>query len=186
MKKLTVVALAGLITFGGVGTASAEQPQNTASIGYAFSHIKNFGNLNGVNLNYRYEFTPEWGAIGSFSWLKGSDTDYTDYTTKDDVNMYSLLVGPTYRLNNYVSFYGQIGVSFMHLKEKAWDYDSFGSSENTTGHNTGFAYGVGVQFNPSDNLAVTVGYEGSSFKAKENINDSFSANGFNVGVGYSF
>ncbi|HAT1685255.1 TPA: Ail/Lom family outer membrane beta-barrel protein [Klebsiella oxytoca] len=187
MKKLAAIVVltgAGIMTCG-IGMANAaEQPQSTASIGYAYSHIKDFGNLNGVNLSYRYEFTPEWGVIGSFSWVKGSNTDDFNYKSKVDANMYSLLVGPTYRMNDYVSFYAQAGAAFAHVKANDW-YDD-GSSDSYSGHNTGFAYGAGVQFNPVENVAVTVGYEGSSFSNKKNINSSFSPNGFNIGVGYRF
>lgn len=44
-------------------------------------------------------------------------------------------------------------------------------------------YGVGFQVNPMENLAVDIGYEGSSLDAG---GKNRSINGFNIGVGYRF
>ncbi|EAO0165309.1 Ail/Lom family outer membrane beta-barrel protein [Salmonella enterica] len=75
MKKLAVVIITGLMC-GSMGFANASDLlQNTASVGYAFSHINDYGNLNGVNLSYRYEFTPEWGVLGSFTWATASKSE---------------------------------------------------------------------------------------------------------------
>ncbi|KAB8306336.1 Ail/Lom family protein, partial [Erwinia endophytica] len=51
------------------------------------------------------------------------------------------------------------------------------------GKKTSFMYGAGVQINPTENWAVDVGYEGSSFDDNEKRR---SLNGFNIGVGYRF
>ncbi|HEI6819015.1 Ail/Lom family outer membrane beta-barrel protein [Yersinia enterocolitica] len=46
-------------------------------------------------------------------------------------------------------------------------------------HKTSFAYGIGLQFNPFESVAVDVSYEGSG-------SGNWRTNGFNVGVGYKF
>ncbi|EBU9317221.1 Ail/Lom family outer membrane beta-barrel protein [Salmonella enterica subsp. enterica serovar Muenchen] len=188
MKKIAIAVVVAGVMFSGISMANAAQLQNTASIGYAYSHIKDFGNLNGLNLSYRYEFTPEWGVIGSFSWLTGKDNfragDGEDVSRfHDRLDEYSLLAGPTYRINDYVSLYGQVGVALGRVKENSYYPDNYTESSSAT--KTAFAYGAGVQFNPVENIAVTLGYEGSSFKSG-NGTDSFSPNGFNIGVGYRF
>ncbi|EDW6064621.1 Ail/Lom family outer membrane beta-barrel protein [Salmonella enterica subsp. enterica serovar Oslo] len=179
---------------GPVGIVNAAAPENTLSVGYAYSHIKDFGNLNGVNLSYRYEFTPEWGVLGSFSYAEGKDSggfNQPDTNEREHwgqrVNYYSLLVGPTYRINDYVSLYGQIGVAYIK-SHGSYDYTSTwdSSSEHYSANKTGFAYGAGVQFNPVENVALTVGYEGASFGSSGDDTDSVNTNGFNIGVGYSF
>ncbi|HAT1683916.1 TPA: Ail/Lom family outer membrane beta-barrel protein [Klebsiella oxytoca] len=191
MKKLAVVIIlagAGIMSCG-IGMAdAAEQLQSTASVGYAYSHIKDFGNLNGLNLSYRYEFTPEWGVIGSFSWLTGKDNfqegageDANRY--HDSVDEYSLLAGPAYRINDYVSLYGQVGVAWARFKEHSHYADD--SSDDFSANKAAFAYGAGVQFNPVENIAVSVGYEGASYHAGSGVG-SISPNGFNIGVGYRF
>ncbi|ECG0109319.1 outer membrane beta-barrel protein [Salmonella enterica] len=192
MKKLAVVIITGLMC-GSMGFANASDLlQNTASVGYAFSHINDYGNLNGINLSYRYEFTPEWGILGSFTWATASKSERSGsvdeglYKYDSKLNYYSLLAGPVYRINDFVSLYGQIGVGYIkaHGSESdtyrnSYDKDNFSLSK------TGFAYGAGVQFNPVKNLALTAGYEGATFSSVDD-SGSINPNGFNVSVGYRF
>lgn len=72
-------------------------------------------------------------------------------------------------------------------------------SDNITGHysvpfgymgdekgrqsRTSFMYGAGVQINPIENVAIDIGYEGSSI---DDGNKSHTINGFNIAVGYRF
>lgn len=44
-------------------------------------------------------------------------------------------------------------------------------------------YGAGVQINPIENVAIDIGYEGSSI---DDGNKSHTINGFNIAVGYRF
>lgn len=48
---------------------------------------------------------------------------------------------------------------------------------------TSFMYGAGVQINPIENVAIDIGYEGSSI---DDGNKSHTINGFNIAVGYRF
>ncbi|WP_435526336.1 Ail/Lom family outer membrane beta-barrel protein [Escherichia coli] len=47
---------------------------------------------------------------------------------------------------------------------------------------TSFAYAAGVMINPTSNITINVGYEGTRAK----LGDNYSMNGFNIGVGYRF
>ncbi|EBJ2068789.1 hypothetical protein DP590_07350 [Salmonella enterica] len=192
MIKQAVVIITALI-FGGFGVAHASDAiQNTASVGYSFSHIKDYGNLNGVNFSYRYEFTPEWGVIGSFTWATASKSEHSGsmdeglYKYDSKLNYYSILAGPVYRINDFVSLYGQIGLGYIKAKGSesdtfrgSYDKDTFSLSK------TGVAYGAGVEFNPVQNVALTVGYEGAKFNSVDDSR-SVNPNGFNVSAGYSF
>ncbi|HCK0391751.1 TPA: outer membrane beta-barrel protein [Salmonella enterica] len=49
----------------------------------------------------------------------------------------------------------------------------------------GFTCSAGVQYNPVKNIALTVGYEGSSFSSVDG-SGSENTDGFNISVGYRF
>ncbi|MEI2266530.1 Ail/Lom family outer membrane beta-barrel protein [Erwinia sp. CGal63] len=44
-------------------------------------------------------------------------------------------------------------------------------------------YGLGLQFNPVEYLAIDIGYEGSRLSSGDSTH---AINGFNIGLGYSF
>lgn len=151
----------------------------------------------GVNLKYRYEITDNLGVIGSFTYAKqsfGAHYSATDADTKDSESekasgkykYYSLLVGPSYRFNDYFSGYAMVGAAFSRFNGS----DSFSSSYsdgsdvdngyvNSSDKKTQLAYSAGVQINPIKNIAIDVAYEGSG-------SGDWRTSGFNVGVGYSF
>ncbi|WP_237120482.1 outer membrane protein, partial [Salmonella enterica] len=80
-----------------------------------------------------------------FLTLPGYKVGDADYT--------SLLVGPSYRFNDYLNAYVMIGAANGHIK------DNWGNSDNKTA----FAYGAGIQLNPVENIAVNASYEHTSF-----------------------
>jgi putative virulence related protein PagC len=100
------------------------------------------------------------------------------------VKYYSLLVGPAYRVNEYVSVYALGGVSYTKLNEDTTWIDSNGPfyHESESDNSTAFAWGAGLQFNPTGNISVGIGYEGTTAKYIH----SHSINGFNLTVGYRF
>ncbi|KFC05625.1 Ail/Lom family protein, partial [Trabulsiella guamensis ATCC 49490] len=92
---------------------------HSVSIGYAQSKVQDFKNIRGVNLQYRYEFDSPLSALASFSYMSGDDKqnyflsgDSVD--NRIDAKYYSLLVGPAYRINEYVSLYALGGIA--HVK----------------------------------------------------------------------
>ncbi|MBI6222077.1 outer membrane beta-barrel protein [Proteus mirabilis] len=93
---------------------------------------------------------------------------------------YSLLVGPAYRINDYVSFYAVAGFAHTKAEDKTTYLTQY--TEEMSQSKTSFAYGAGIQFNPLENMSVGLGYEGTRVK----YNDNVSINGFNVTVGYRF
>ena len=186
MKKLVV---ATLILSGLAFSAISHAEKNTISIGYAQSKVQDFKNINGVNVKYRYEWDSPISVIGSFTYMSGKESDAWDYSlgrinTETKVNYYSLAAGPAWRYNEFISFYGLLGINFNKIEynEKyvsAWSNRRYEESEDKSA----LMYGVGVQLNPVEYLAVDIGYEGSRVKVG---NQNHSVNGFNIGIGYSF
>ena len=185
-SKLTMLALlcGGLL----VGS-NALADNHTVSIGYAQSKVEDFKNIRGVNVQYRYEWDSPLSVIGSFSYLKGDESfseredfygEVSGYDGKTKVKYYSLMAGPAYRINDYVSFYGLIGVAHTKVEENRNYFDAF--SEEYSENKTSLAYGAGIVMNPISNLSVSVGYEGTRVK----FNDDVAINGFNIGIGYRF
>lgn len=189
LRKMKKISLAVCVA-ASLASGAALADNHTVSLGYAQSKVENFKNIRGVNAQYRYEWDSPLSVIGSFTYMSGDD-DQKYYVDSDsvknhiDVKYYSLMAGPAYRINEYVSLYALGGVA--HTKadvDTKWVNagDGYTQKDSLSEKSTSFAYGAGVQFNPTDELAVNVGYEGTN----ADIDGSHSINGWNVGVGYRF
>lgn len=165
----------------------------TVSLGYAHSDINMEGtkNLNGVNVKYRYDWGSPLSVISSFTYLT-SDTKKTAemggiINMSLDIKYYSLSAGPAYRLNSWLSVYGLLGLNYNKSNAIAtWENKVSGNNypdQYIKSTKTHFVYGAGVQINPIDNVAIDIGYEGSSVDVD---NKKYTTNGFNIGVGYRF
>ncbi len=194
MKKIAVVALA-LGSF--LGSSAVLADNHTISLGYAQSRVQHFGNIRGGDIQYRYEWDSPFSVIGSFTYMKGNESEFNSYDntdnppvkvkdhTKIDIKYYSLLAGPAYRINDYISPYGLVGVAHANAKS-AYDEsigDNTPSTEKNSFNATSFAYAAGIATNPIENLAINVGYEGTNVRID---GDNSNINGFNVGIGYRF
>ncbi|MDB6371276.1 Ail/Lom family outer membrane beta-barrel protein [Photorhabdus bodei] len=181
MKRALVasVVAAGLSVFAFAANAG----ESTISGGYAQSHIKFKDDKiddhpKGLNLKYRYELDNNWGVISSFTYtyLGYEFYDHGRKVGKADIDYYSLMAGPTYRFNDYVSAYGLVGAAHRKVKSEAsvrgYDLDYKNSK-------TSVAYGLGLQFNPVPNWTIDTSYEYS----KQN---DIKVGTWVVGVGYRF
>lgn len=187
MKKKTGYLLAAVAA--GMFSQAVQADSHTVSAGYAQSKVQDFKNLRGVNLQYRYEWDSPFSVVGSFSYMKADDSyseldnyngEVSGYTGRADVKYTSLLAGPAYRINDYVSLYALAGLAHTKVDDKTtW---TGGYSEEYSSKKTSFAYGAGVAVNPVKNVAVNIGYEGTRVK----YDDTVSVNGFNISVGYRF
>lgn len=183
--KYRILALAILASVGASSLAIADS--QTISLGYAQSKVQDFTNIHGVNVKYRYEWSSPISIIGSFTYMSGSDNLFdadswgnTHYDDRAELKYYSLLVGPSYRLNDYVSFYALGGVSKVKFDlSQNYRHSNYTYTEDSSDSKTSFAYGAGVQINPTENIAIDVGYEGSKI-------EDVKINGFNIGIGYRF
>lgn len=169
-KKLffPLVTLVGFSMFGVVNAAE----KHTISAGYAQSNIKDsdVDDASGFNLKYRYEFNDDWGIIGSTTYTKKSYS-VTGYGS-GDVKYNSLLVGPTYRVNEYFSAYAALGIARGQDK-----YSERGYSHKID--ETSAAYAAGFQINPIPNVAIDASYEYAKI-------DDTKIGTWMLGVGYRF
>lgn len=172
-----------------VGTAQADN--HSVSIGYAQSKVQDFKNIRGVNLQYRYEFDTPVSFLGSFSYMKGDESQkeyFYGHSTKEqvDAKYYSLLAGPAYRVNDYISLYALGGMARVKADGESALVSSHGEHlahiRASKSSNT-FAYGAGVIINPVENVSINVGYEGTK---ADLAGSDYSVNGFNIGIGYRF
>lgn len=187
---LSTVVLSVLAT-----SSVAHATEQTITAGYAQAHIQDFKNIHGMNLKYRYEWESPLSLITSFSFMSGSKDD--SYQVDNDVidnnaqvKYYSLLAGPAWRFNEFVSVYGLIGASYSKVKysynwknyEGPRGYVDMGGDSGSN-DSTSLAYSAGIQINPMNNMAIDIAYEGSELS---NGGRDYSMDGFNIGVGYRF
>ncbi|MEI2264963.1 Ail/Lom family outer membrane beta-barrel protein [Erwinia sp. CGal63] len=186
--KLKITAMA-LLCSGLFVSAGALADNHTLSVGYAQSKVEDFKNIRGVNVQYRYEWDSPVSVIGSFTYMKGDDSyseqveefgEIDGYKGKTDVKYYSLMAGPAYRINDYVSLYALAGMAHTKVDDKTTYLPDY--TEEYSDSKTSFAWGAGVAINPTDYLSVNIGYEGTRVKYNENV----AVNGFNIGLGYRF
>lgn len=180
-KKLLALSVV-LAALGNCAIAQADT--QTISLGYAIAKAKGVNNIRGATAKYHYQSNDALGYIGSLTYMGSGNKDnsfYHDgdvYEGKSKVNYFSLLAGPSYRVNEYISFYGLVGIG---MGKNQW----FASNKSTaikvsdTQRASAIAYGAGVQIAPAANWTVDVGYEGAAFKDTK-------LNGFNLGLGYRF
>lgn len=175
MKNIISIAVLTCLSAISINAMAADQ---TVSIGYAQTKVDDFKDIKGVNFQYIYETESlPVGVAVSTSFMSGKKTETEDnISATGKVKYFSLLAGPSYRFNEYVSTYGLLGFANTKFKVESDDY-----SDKTS--KTDFAYGVGVSINPIENMAVNIGYEGTRAKYE---GDKIKFNGFNIGVGYKF
>jgi len=159
----------------------------TVSLGYEYAPVKDFGNIQGVNAKIHFKSDYPWGGMVSASYLADPSTwenrfskhkkDELNNTKKDQAEYFSLMGGPTVRVNETTSLYALAGVS--HSKAKLTGTTNTGKKPNRLN----FAYGAGVTTNFTEHFALTLGYEGS----KINIGgEEKHINGYMINAGYTF
>ncbi|MBG6246304.1 virulence protein [Candidatus Symbiopectobacterium sp. 'North America'] len=174
-KKLLALSVV-LAAMGGCAIAKADT--HTLSMGYSQGKVTNFKNLRGVTAKYHYQPDNSLGFISSLTYMGGEGKFNLDGDKgKAQLKYYSLLVGPSYRVNEFVSLYGLAGVA--HGKGKLSGTYADGDNIPYKDKKSGFAYGAGVQISPTANWSIDLGYEGSTAK-------NIKINGFNIGLGYRF
>lgn len=173
-----------------VASGSTFANEQTLSIGYAHADVQNFKSMSGVNLQYRYELNSPLSIVGSFTYMQadGSNQYYVanDFVKNEvDVKYYSVLAGPAYRINDYISLYALGGISYIKATgETTWvdAYVDYTGHESLSEKSTSFAYAAGLMINPVENVSMTLGYEGT----KTDLDGNYAINGFIFGIGYRF
>ncbi|OTA17323.1 virulence-related outer membrane protein [Xenorhabdus vietnamensis] len=187
MKKIlsTTTIIVGLSILAFNANANKSN-KNTISLGYAQSNASLKNNIEiyhndmkmdkkqyGLNLKYRYEFNEHIGVIGSLTYTQYvHEYDYLGSFSKFKWKNTSLMAGPTYRFNDYISAYGLIGAT----RSKVGFSDA---KDNNFKTETRLSYGVGLQFNPTLNWAVDASYSYANLKDAK-------LGTWVLGVGYRF
>lgn len=165
----------------GISSANAEL-ENSVSGGYAWSSYKTSSkttakgfelnrdiNPTGFNLKYRYEIDPQLGIITSFTYLGKKEKTVvkndqsglvSDYSSK--FNYYSLLIGPSYRFNEWVSLYAAVGVAYSKGKMQIDGNATtklIGNPDPADMKKTSPAGMIGFQVNPLPNIVADLSYE---------------------------
>lgn len=158
-------------------------------------------NPQGINIKYRYEITDELGVITSFTWTRSMTNSQTFIDVKPvdnsrtiknpaasartDIraNYWSLLAGPSWRFNQYISLYamGGMGVAKVtaDLKIKDNINSAGGFSESNSIKKTSPAWAAGAQFNLNESVTLDVAYEGSG-------SGDWRTSGVTAGIGLKF
>ena len=170
MKKIACLSALAAVLAVSAGTAVAAT--STVTGGYAQSDMQGVANkANGFNLKYRYEMDDQpLGVIGSFTYTEkdrsSSDNNY------HKSQYYGITAGPAYRLNDWASIYGVVGVGYGKFQNNNYPHKSDMSDY-------GFSYGAGLQFNPIENVALDFSYEQSRIR-------NVDVGTWIAGVGYRF
>ncbi|EHX6839199.1 outer membrane beta-barrel protein [Salmonella enterica subsp. enterica serovar Schwarzengrund] len=162
-----------------VGTSYAEK--HSVSMGYATGYLfvngnkSSDGSPDGMNFKYRYEFNNTWGIVGSFTFSGDTIGDFI----KTDWGYTSYQVGPSLRINNYVSLYSLLGIARA-------DSDVSTMSEKHTFKKNALAGSFGLQINPLPKMVIDMGYEYAKFNDYPQNDNNIESLLFNIGVGYRF
>ncbi len=182
---LRKVVIGCLLSSCAVISANASTVNHTVSLGYAQSKVPDLKNIRGMNAQYRYEWDSPVSVMGSLTYMKGDDSyslreNSSGYDGKATMKYYSLLAGPAYRINDYVSLYALAGFTHTKVVDQVTYLTQY--SETYKGNRSTVAYGAGVILNPLNNISINIGYEGTRVK----YNGIAPINGFNIGAGYRF
>lgn len=175
MMKLLQVCLLGSCA---LLTTTTFAEKHTLSLGYAQTDVQDVMDLDGVSLQYRYENESPLGFVSTLSYQTGEENweDDDESYGKLEAKHLTILGGPAYRFNNFISAYAVGGLAHTKIEDRNM---SPGYSESYELTETNFAYGAGVIINPTEQLAINIGYEGTKV-------DSVKLDGFNISAGYRF
>ena len=171
MKKIACLSALACVLAVSAGSAMA---QSTVTGGYAQSDYQGVANkANGFNLKYRYEDgSNPLGWIGSFTYTEKDNTDSGIYNKGQ---YYGVTGGPAFRLNDWASIYGVVGVGYGKFQQT----ENEGLNRTASNSDYGFSYGAGLQFNPIQDVALDFSYEQSRIR-------NVDVGTWIAGVGYRF
>lgn len=171
--KMKNTLLALLVMFS--GSTMAENA--TLSVGWAMAHVSG-ESLNGVNIKGGYQSNgSKAGFISSLTFTAYDDSS-TEYGTDVEVKARygSLLVGASYDITSWLRPYAMIGGAIGRVEGTA---AANGQNYSVEERESAFAYGLGVQVYPTENLFVDLAYEGTKVFSTQ-------VNTFMIGAGWKF
>jgi len=178
MKIFYILTVSTLLT----STAFAG---DSFSLGYSHAKITDGDKLQGLNLKATNDLNDKWGVIYSLNFMQGKSKATTEtansYYQSDSLTKYfSASVGPTYKVNKYLNFYGLLGLGVTNA---TLTKNTVSQQEEYHRRSPSLTYGIGTQINITPNFLVDIGYEGTK---SNNAIDNKLLNSFNIGIGYKF
>jgi len=182
--------------------------RHTISLGYQGGNIKDYGNVQGYNFKFQYETSAKWGVLGSIALLE--NTQHGEYSRCEfyhkicsmrkskkiieeyklehrldrNAEYYSVLIGPSYRINERFSVFAMAGMSHTKVDNSLrFGPDHKSKEKNGSESSNQFAYAAGVKFDVTEKVVIAIGYEGS--QAAFNKEKHPMSSGF-LNVGYRF
>lgn len=172
--------LALLLTSAAIFSSNAMAAyKTTLSVGYAKSNVNTNGsrldeNPTGMNGKLRMEINDDWGVMLSLTnnhYAKDYYYGQFRYAT-EELDYFSLLFGPSYRFNKYISAYALAGWGYGESNNSiVWANEDYSAST--------VAVGVGLQFNLTKSIAIDTAWEYAKL-------DDYKVNTWIVGLGYHF
>ena len=101
-----------------------------------------------------------------------TEKDRTESGVYEKGQYYGITAGPAYRINDWASIYGVVGVGYGKFQD-----NSYPNKADMSDY--GFSYGAGLQFNPIENVALDFSYEQSRIR-------NVDVGTWIAGVGYRF
>lgn len=178
MRKISVIS--GFVIGLSICNIANAKEKNTLSVGYAQSYAKIYDSnedARGINLKYHHELDNVIGVMGSFTYTEENFNRYNSLI-RGDINYLSLLAGPSFKINDYISAYALAG-----LARGKSVIDVRSSSKNIAVHydnrKTSLSGSIGFQMNPMPNWIIDTSLEyarvmGTNVKT------------WSVGLGYRF
>lgn len=180
-KQLSAIFIANLLAFSSVHAEDKiTLGKTTISAGYAQIKMAGQVQMHGGVFSIRQELNSQFCILATTTYAQNKyDLDKPINTFFKDVNTryYSVMAGPTIRLNEFISVYGTAGMSQIQFKADASEVKKF--KKNT------FSWGAGLIINPAQMLSVSLGYENSRYKFKDPDN-RIVLDGFIANIGYHF
>lgn len=187
MKKqlLSALLITGLFS---ISSANAHDDlqfgKTTLSAGYSQIKMEGQNPMHGGVISLRQELNKQFGILATTTYAQNEyDLNKSVKRVLKDINTryYSVMTGPTLRLNDYFSVYAVAGISQIQFK----NIDKSESNKNKIKKNA-FSWGAGIMINPTEVLSISLGYENSRYKFSEIAKDKMIIDGFIANVGYRF
>ncbi|WP_099076060.1 Ail/Lom family outer membrane beta-barrel protein [Proteus alimentorum] len=184
-KLLSILFITGLLA---TTSTQAQEDLNfgktTLSAGYAQLKMEGQDPMHGGSVSLRQELNQQFGILATATYAQNEyDLDKPVKQVLRDVNAryYSVMAGPTLRLNDFFSVYGVAGISQIQFK----NITDENIGKNKIKKNT-FSWGAGMIINPTEMLSMSVGYENSRYKMSELSENRLVMDGFIANIGYRF
>ncbi len=144
------VLLSFTLLFTSFTYAKSDRP--LYSIGYAYIKVKDLPAANGINM--RIQALPQ--ANKKISIQLAGTLSHQPLSDNRRLRYVSITLGPAYALTPFIDLYTTIGASGISYQTK--------ENINKDNSSKSVSWGTGITFTSSQNITLTLGYEGSYFK----------------------